>query len=68
LLLLAVIDPRRAVAAVEAMPEPANLDTRGNWSQIILSDQLGRHDENLWSCIWGTLSGLGGVLGRRDVF
>ncbi len=68
LLLLAVIDPRRAVAAVEAMPEPANLDTRGvNWSRIILSDHLGRDDEKLWSHIWGTFSGLAGVLGRRDV-
>jgi len=68
LLLLAVIDPRRAVAAVEAMPEPANLDTRGvNWSRIILSDHLGRDDEKLWSHIWAIFSGLGGVLGRRDV-
>ncbi len=68
LLLLAVIDPRRAVAAVEAMPEPANLDTRGaNWSRIILSDYLGRDDEKLWTHIWGTFSGLAGVLGRRDV-
>ena len=48
LLLLAVIDPRRAVAAVEAMPEPSNLEIRGaNWSRIILSDQLGRDDKLL---------------------
>ena len=66
-MLLAVLDPLRAVAAVEAMPEPANLETTGpNWSRIILSDQLGRDDEMLWSHIW-QFSGLGGVLDRRDV-
>ncbi len=65
--LLAAINPRRAVAAVEAMPEPSNLGIRGtvNWLRIILSNQLGRDDENLWGRIWQN-SGLAVVLGRRD--
>jgi hypothetical protein len=50
------------------MPEPSSLVTGANWSRIILSDQLGCDDKSLWSRIWGTFSGLGGVLGRRDVF
>ena len=35
--LLAVINPHRAVAVVEAMPEAANLEPDGrNWSRIVL--------------------------------
>jgi hypothetical protein len=68
LMLLAVIDPRRAVATVEAMPDSSNLEARGvNWLRIILSDQLGRDDEMLWTRIWEIYSGLGSILGRRDV-
>ncbi|WP_165223966.1 carboxypeptidase-like regulatory domain-containing protein [Aquisphaera insulae] len=66
--LLAEIDPLRAVAAVEAMPEPPNPDTNGaNWSRIILSAQLGRTEAGSWSDIWSTFSGLVGILNRRDV-
>jgi hypothetical protein len=67
-MLLAMIDPRRAVTGVEAMPEPANLEATGvNWVRIYLSDQLGRDDEMQWGRIWKTYSGLGSVLGQRDV-
>ncbi|QEH35013.1 hypothetical protein OJF2_35580 [Aquisphaera giovannonii] len=66
--LLGAIDPLRAIEAVEAMPEPPDLETKGaNWSRIILSEQLGRDETISWDRIWGTFSGLGGVLGRRDV-
>ena len=66
--LLAVINPHRAVAVVEAMPEAANLEPDGaNWSRIVLAQALGGDDASLWKWIWGTWSGLGGILGRRDV-
>jgi hypothetical protein len=67
-ILLGVIDPRRAAAAVEAMPEPTDLGTDGaNWSRIILSEAIGDDDTGRWKRIWSIFSGLGGVLGRRDV-
>lgn len=69
IMLLAMLDPQRAVATVEAMPEPAKVDAGegANWSRIILSEQLGRDDEHYWSRIWQIYSGVGGILGRRDV-
>jgi hypothetical protein len=67
-LLLGVIDPRRAVAAIESAPAPESADSRANWSRLILSEQLGGDDETMWDRIWRTFSGLGAVLGRRDVY
>ena len=68
LMLLAVIDPRRAAALVEAMPAPADLEARGaNWSRIMLSAQLGRDDAALWRRIWMTHSGFGNFVWGRDV-
>ena len=65
--LLAVIDPHRAVAAVEAMPEPSDLEARGaNQLRIRLSEQLGSNDEMFWNRTgistraWGMSSG-GGI-------
>ena len=66
--LLAVLDPHRAVAAVEAMPEASNLESRGeNGLRIRLSEQLGSNDEMLWNRTWHINSGLGDVLGWRDI-
>jgi hypothetical protein len=67
LMAMAAIDPLRAVAAVEAMPEPPHLDARGaNWSRITLSGFLGWATKRQWSHIWTIFSGLGDVLGQRD--
>ncbi|MGC8641541.1 MAG: hypothetical protein ACP5XB_16875 [Isosphaeraceae bacterium] len=66
--LLGALDPRQAVAVVESMPDPNNLETGGvNWLRMILADQLGRGGDMMWTRVWGTVSGLGGVLDRRDV-
>jgi hypothetical protein len=67
ILLLGVIDPPRAVAAVESVPVPESADSRANWSRIILSEQLGSDDEAMWDRIWRTFSGLGAILGQRDI-
>ena len=65
--LLAVIDPRRAVALVESLPPPADLETRGvNWSRIMLSAQLARDDSAQWQNVW-LHSGFGNFIWGRDV-
>jgi hypothetical protein len=65
--LLAVIDPRRAVALVESLPPPADLEARGaNWSRIMLSAQLGRGDEAQWRRVW-MHSRFGNFVWGRDV-
>ena len=65
--LLTALDPHRAVAALEAMPEPSSLETNANSLRIRLSEQVGSDDETFWNRTWSIISGLGGVLGRRDV-
>jgi hypothetical protein len=67
-LLLGMLDPRRAVAAVESLAQPASPKSRPKWSRIILSEQLGRDDTSMWEGSWMTSSGLGGVLRSRDIY
>jgi hypothetical protein len=66
ILALVAVDPRRAVEAVEAMPEPDGTNTRGaNWARIRLAMFLGKDDEaQLWRAPSGMASS---VLGQGDI-
>jgi hypothetical protein len=62
---LAAIDPRRAIAIVEAMPEPKNLDARGRDAmRPVLAEALGRDTQEEWQRLWPSYSGLGRVFGQ----
>ena len=65
----AMVDPRRAVELIEALPAPRSSlnDLDGsNWLRIVISELLARSDESAWRTIWARSSGMGDER-RRDV-
>jgi hypothetical protein len=67
-LLLAAIDPLRAVEAVETIPDPADSDPRAIGTRVNLSEFLGRATDARWADVWRSNSGLGSILDRSDSY
>jgi hypothetical protein len=69
LLALAVIDPARAVTALETMSEPVAPQQVGELLQLRLdlAEHLARTTDSAWLRIWFSFSGLGPFLTNPDV-